>query len=447
MKKSRGEEVNPELVHRLQSWYLLYQEFPSPKTEEQMLMSPNCEVKQESYFSPLPFDLEAMVLPGDLWYREDPNESPDQTCVESNENSPSISSFKRTCKEECLIDRRKEKAQEVGPNPNSQCKLKKSQKPLRGKHPAASVPWRTRVHPGVCLEDSKRDELFTLGDADVSKRVSKQTHRGVHESKAKRNENFRAMKSGKPTGNGYRMEVKKVHWSPPSSRVREPKPRGPGFKRDSQTQVQHNTCRQGDEKIDLLPKNTRGKSIPRRIVPMAATKSRKPQSWSPNGKFRGQYQTPHTPSRTKLKYHKKCEKYLLQSEGKNEIIALNKEQVATSKDQINAKNEHLASSETTTIKNIPVFPPSGYVYQKGDWTVHAIVSSSAEKKDVKEALQKRDYKVKSIVRRKCKLPNKWICSLIASADRTHILTSENIWLKGWEVDFVCNEEEIAQFLD
>jgi len=87
------------------------------------------------------------------------------------------------------------------------------------------------------------------------------------------------------------------------------------------------------------------------------------------------------------------------------------------------------------------------VKQKGDWTVHAIVSSSAEVKDVKEALQKREYKVKSIVRRKCKLPNKWICSLIATADRTHILTSENIWLKGWEVDFVCNEDEIAQFLD
>merc|ERR1719369_1302707 len=123
---------------------------------------------------------------------------------------------------------------------------------------------------------------------------------------------------------------------------------------------------------------------------MAAAKSRKPQSWTCNGKSRGHYQTTHTPSRTKLKYHKKCEKYLLQSEGKNEIIALNNEQV-TSKDQIPAKNEHIAPSEAITIKNIPVFPPNDYVYQKGDWTVHAIVSSSAEKKDVKEALQTRDY--------------------------------------------------------
>jgi len=94
----------------------------------------------------------------------------------------------------------------------------------------------------------------------------------------------------------------------------------------------------------------------------------------------------------------------------------------------------------------PVFPPKDYICEKGDWLVHAIVSLSSKPEDVKSALEKRGYKLKYILKRKCNLPNKWVCSLIASADRTHILTSENIWLNSWEVEFVCSEEEIAPFL-
>jgi len=449
MKKSRCE-VHPELVHRLQSWYLLYQEFPSHKTEEQALLSPSCEVKKESYFSPFPFDLEAMVLPGDLWYREDPIEPPDKTWSVVNDQLPSRPSSELDCKEKCLVSQKMKETPEMGPNPNTQCKFKKTQKSgkRKGVTPPAAGPWWTRVLPGVFPEDCQKDEPVARDDIDFSRRVSKHAHRVVHESKTKRNENVRNMKNGTSTGSSSRSEVKKVHWSPPSTRLREPKPRGPVFKRESQTPAQHDVSQQRDQKVDFLPKsNTRGKSTPRRIVPMAATKSRKPQSRSSNGKSRVQHQTPQMTPRTKLKSVKKREKHLLQQESKKEIVTLEKGQVSTKKEQIAANKEHIASTEATTIKKIPEFPPSDYVYQKGDWTVHAIVSSSAEKNDVKEALQKRDYKVKSIVRRKCKLPNKWICSLIASADRTHILTSENIWLKGWEVDFVCNEEEIAQFLD
>jgi len=93
------------------------------------------------------------------------------------------------------------------------------------------------------------------------------------------------------------------------------------------------------------------------------------------------------------------------------------------------------------------FPPVGYVYKRGDWVAHAIVSSSASSEDLRQALEDRGYELKHILRRKCTLPNKWVCSCVVSADRTHILTSENIWLKGWEVDFVCNLEEILSFLD
>jgi len=93
-----------------------------------------------------------------------------------------------------------------------------------------------------------------------------------------------------------------------------------------------------------------------------------------------------------------------------------------------------------------VFPPKGYIWEKGDWLVHAIVSLSSTPNDVKLALSKRGYKLKYIMKRKCTLPSKWVCSLIANADRTHILTSENIWINSWEVEFVCGEDEIAPFL-
>jgi len=74
------------------------------------------------------------------------------------------------------------------------------------------------------------------------------------------------------------------------------------------------------------------------------------------------------------------------------------------------------------------------------------MSSFSTREDLKVALRERGYELKHIIKRDCILPQKWICSLVASADRTHIITSENIWLKGWEVQFVCNEEEISPFL-
>jgi len=111
------------------------------------------------------------------------------------------------------------------------------------------------------------------------------------------------------------------------------------------------------------------------------------------------------------------------------------------------KSKYFSPSKEVPIKpESPVFPPKGYIYEKGDWVVHAIVSLSSKPEDVTLALEKRGYKLKHILKRKCNLPNKWVCSLIASADRTHILTSENIWLNSWEVEFVCSEEEIAPFL-
>jgi hypothetical protein len=431
MKKSRGE-VNPELVHRLQSWYLLYKEFPSHKTEEQVLLSPNCDMKQETYFSPLSFDLEDIVLPGDLWYREDPIVTPDQT---SNEQLPSIPMSERACKWEFTVDQKKEELLEVCPNPNLQGETMKRQNPAPEKRkglplPTATPVW-TRVPPagdGVYPEDCEKDGPVTFGDKHNSQQASKDAQRGVQESKNKGNENTRSMKIRKPKENSSRSEVKKVHWSPPfESRPHELKPRNPNFKRDSQTQAQHYVSQQSEQIGDIHPKpNARGKPFYRRIVPMASSKYRQSQSWSSNGKSRSQNQIPQSKPRTKLKYHKKREKWQLQQE---------------------SKGQRVAHTETSTIKKRSDFPPRGYVYHKGDWTVHAIVSSSAEITDVKDALERRDYKVKFIVRRKCKLPKKWICSLIASADRTHILTSENIWLKGWEVDFVCNEEEIAQFLE
>jgi len=103
------------------------------------------------------------------------------------------------------------------------------------------------------------------------------------------------------------------------------------------------------------------------------------------------------------------------------------------------------TSDTPTKLKI-TFPPKDYTYERGDWVVHAIMSSSASPDDLKQALKDRGYELKYIIKRECTLPNKWICSLVASADRTHILTSENIWLKGWEVDFVCDEEDVTSFL-
>jgi len=102
-------------------------------------------------------------------------------------------------------------------------------------------------------------------------------------------------------------------------------------------------------------------------------------------------------------------------------------------------------SDSTSKPKI-TFPPKEYKYERGDWVVHAIMSTSASPNDLKQALKDRGYELKYIIKRGCTLPNKWICSLVASADRTHILTSENIWLKGWEVDFVCNEEDMTSFL-
>jgi len=94
----------------------------------------------------------------------------------------------------------------------------------------------------------------------------------------------------------------------------------------------------------------------------------------------------------------------------------------------------------------PIFPPRDYSYQNGDWVVHAIVSLSVKPTDIRLALEKRGYELKYITKRKCKIKDKWVCSLIANADRTHVLTSENIWVNSWEVEFVCKEEEIAKFL-
>lgn len=113
------------------------------------------------------------------------------------------------------------------------------------------------------------------------------------------------------------------------------------------------------------------------------------------------------------------------------------------KPKIQSKRESLLSGKTP--KKLS-FPPEDYVYQKGDWVVHSIMSSVSTTEDLKVALRERGYELKHIIKRECTLPQKWICSLIASADRTHIITSENIWLKGWEVDFVCDEEDISPFL-
>lgn len=106
----------------------------------------------------------------------------------------------------------------------------------------------------------------------------------------------------------------------------------------------------------------------------------------------------------------------------------------------------LTSSADELSKSKKIFPPGDYVYKKGDWVAHAIMSSSTSSDDLRMVLKDRGYELKYIMNRKCTLLNKWICSLIVSADRTHVLTSENIWLKGWEVDFVCNEEDISVFL-
>lgn len=94
----------------------------------------------------------------------------------------------------------------------------------------------------------------------------------------------------------------------------------------------------------------------------------------------------------------------------------------------------------------PTFPPKGYTPSKGDWVVHAIVSLSVEPNELRLELEKRGYELKYITKRRCTIKNKWVCSLIASADKIHVLTSENIWINSWEVEFVCSEEEIEQFL-
>jgi hypothetical protein len=117
--------------------------------------------------------------------------------------------------------------------------------------------------------------------------------------------------------------------------------------------------------------------------------------------------------------------------------------------KLKARRKRCGQSELpqdSTAKPKITFPPKDYTYERGDWVVHAIMSSSASPNDLKQALKDRGYELKYILKRGCTIPNKWICSMVASADRTHILTSENIWLKGWEVDFVCNEEDIASFL-
>merc|ERR1719320_2250800 len=113
------------------------------------------------------------------------------------------------------------------------------------------------------------------------------------------------------------------------------------------------------------------------------------------------------------------------------------------KPKTRTKPEMLPSEEALKPSS---FPPKGFVYEKGDWIVHSIMSSVSTPEDLKVALNQRGYELKHIIKRECKLPQKWICSLIARADRTHIITSENIWLKGWEVNFVCDEEDISPFL-
>jgi len=110
------------------------------------------------------------------------------------------------------------------------------------------------------------------------------------------------------------------------------------------------------------------------------------------------------------------------------------------------KQHYNAQRETSGRAKGPIFPPRHYRRVKGDWVVHAIVSLSVQPNDLRLALEKRGYELKYITKRKCKLKDKWFCSLIANADRTHVLTSENIWVNSWEVVFVCNKEEIARFL-
>jgi len=78
--------------------------------------------------------------------------------------------------------------------------------------------------------------------------------------------------------------------------------------------------------------------------------------------------------------------------------------------------------------------------------VHAIVSLSVKPKDVRLALKDRGYKLKYITKRKCKFPNKWVCSLIASGDKAHILTTEKILVNSLKVEFVCDEEDITPYL-
>jgi len=130
--------------------------------------------------------------------------------------------------------------------------------------------------------------------------------------------------------------------------------------------------------------------------------------------------------------------------GKSEQMRKGEPKICPSEPKTQTNLEESSSDQTP--EPAFSFPPKDYVYQKGDWVVHAIMSSFSTREDLKVALRERGYELKHIIKRDCILPQKWICSLIASADRTHIITSENIWLKGWEVQFVCNEEEISPFL-
>lgn len=62
----------------------------------------------------------------------------------------------------------------------------------------------------------------------------------------------------------------------------------------------------------------------------------------------------------------------------------------------------------------------------GYWAVHAIVSLNVDPNELRVGLEKRGYELKYITKRRCTIKNKWVCSLIASADMSHNLTSKNI---------------------
>jgi len=111
------------------------------------------------------------------------------------------------------------------------------------------------------------------------------------------------------------------------------------------------------------------------------------------------------------------------------------------------KSKHYNSLKDNHIKyNESIFPPKDYDCEKGDLLVHAIMSLSIKPKDVELALEDRGYELKYITTRKCKFPNKWVCSLIANGDKTHILTTKSIFINSREVEFVFDEKEITPYL-